>query len=306
MGQGIETALAMICAEELGVDWAKVRTGFGNQRGNYVDPFMGIHLTGGSNSVKNSYQQYRELGARTQAMLVAAAAGQWKVPAASLTAHHGIVSGAGKSATYGELFDAAMLQPIPEKVVLKDPKDFQLIGKPTGLKVSRAKSSGQQNYGIDTKLPGMLVAVIAHPPTFGAKVKRFDASASEKIKGVRAVLVVDLDRGAKGIAVVADGYWPAKMGRDALTIEWDTSAVEKPDTTALLAQFQGLSKTPGTLAPGAAFQADISKLITASNKITAEFVFPYLNHAQMEPLACTVDLKADSCQLYYASQTARY
>ena len=302
MGQGIETALAMICAEELGVDWAKVRTGFGNQRGNYVDPFMGIHLTGGSNSVKNSYQQYRELGARTQAMLVAAAAGQWKVPAASLTAHHGVVSGAGKSATFGELFDAAMLQPIPEKVVLKDPKDFQLIGKPTGLKVSRAKSSGQQNYGVDTKLPGMLVAVIAHPPTFGAKVKRFDASASEKIKGVRAVLVVDLDRGAKGIAVVADGYWPAKMGRDALTIEWDTSAVEKPDTTALLAQFQGLSKTPGSLAPGAAFQADLSKLVTATNKITAEFVFPYLNHAQMEPLACTVDLKADSCQLYYASQ----
>ena len=302
MGQGIETALAMICAEELGVEWSKVRTGFGNQSGNYVDPFMGIHLTGGSNSVKNSYQQYRELGARTQAMLLAAAASQWKVPVTSLTAQNGVVNGAGKTATYGDLFSAAMLQPSPEKVVLKDPKNFQLIGKPTGLKVSRAKSSGQQSYGVDTKLPGMLVAVIAHPPTFGAKFNRFDAAAAEKIKGVRAVLAVDLDRGARGIAVVADGYWPAKLGRDALTIEWDTSAVEKPDTTALLAQFKALSKTAGALAPGAAFQADVSKLPAAANKISAEFVFPYLNHAQMEPLACTVDLKADSCQLYYASQ----
>ena len=302
MGQGIETALAMICAEELGANWAKVKTGFGNQRGNYVDPFIGMHLTGGSNSIKNSYMQYRELGARTRAMLLAAAAQQWGVPMDSLKAENGVVSGSGKSAGYGELFDAAMQQPIPEQVVLKDPKDFQLIGKPTGLKVSRAKSTGQQAYGVDIKLPGLLVAVIAHPPTFGAKFKSFDATAAEKIKGVRAVLPVDLDRGAKGIAVIADGYWPAKIGRDALKVEWDTSGVDKPDTTALLAQFKELAKSGGSPAPEAQFQADISKLSGAPNKINAEFVFPYLNHAQMEPLACTVDLKADSCELYYASQ----
>lgn len=302
MGQGIETALAMICAEELNADWSKVKTGFGNQRGNYVDPFMGMHLTGGSNSVKNSYMQYRELGARTRAMLLAAAAQQWNVPVESLKAENGVVSGGGKSAGYGELFDAAMQQPIPEMVVLKDPKDFQLIGKPTGLKVSRAKSTGQQTYGVDIKLPGLLVAVIAHPPTFGAKFKSFDATAAEKVKGVRAVLPVDLDRGAKGIAVIADGYWPAKLGRDALKVEWDTSGVEKPDTTALLAQFKELARSGGNPAPDAQFQGDISKLAGAPNKINAEFVFPYLNHAQMEPLACTVDLKADSCELYYASQ----
>ena len=302
MGQGIETALAMICAEELDADWAKVKTGFGNQRGNYVDPVIGMHLTGGSNSVKNSYTQYRELGARTRAMLLAAAAQRWNVPVASLKAEKGVVSGGGKSAGYGEVFDAAMQQPIPEKIALKDPKDFQLIGKPTGLKVSRAKSTGQQTYGIDIKLPGQLVAVIAHPPTFGAKFKSFDGTAAEKIKGVRAVLPVDLDRGAKGIAVIADGYWPAKIGRDALQIEWDTSGVDKPDTAALLAQFKELAKSGGSLAPDVQFQADISKMAAASNKISAEFVFPYLNHAQMEPLACTVDLKADSCELYYASQ----
>jgi isoquinoline 1-oxidoreductase subunit beta len=302
MGQGIETALAMICAEDLEADWSKVKTGFGNQRGSYVDPMIGMHLTGGSNSVKNSYLQYRELGARTKAMLIAAAAKQWSVPPASLKAENGVVSGGGKSAGYGELFDAAMKEPIPEKVVLKDAKDFKIIGKPTGLKVSRDKSTGQQAYGVDTKLPGMLTAVVAHPPTFGAKFKSFDAGAAEKVKGVRAVLPVDLDRGAKGIAVVADGYWPAKMGRDALKVEWDASAVEKPDTAKLLAQYKELAKSGGSPAPGEQFRADMSKLAGAPNKLSAEFVFPYLNHAQMEPLACTVDLKADSCELHFASQ----
>jgi isoquinoline 1-oxidoreductase subunit beta len=302
MGQGIETALAMICAEELEADWSKVKTSFGDQRGNYVDPMMGLHLTGGSNSVKNSYSQYRELGARTKAMLIATAAKQWGVAPASLKAANGVVSGGGKSAGYGALFDAAMKEPIPEKVVLKDPKDFKIIGKPTGLKVSRDKSTGQQSYGVDTKLPGMLTAVIAHPPTFGAKYKSFDASAAEKVKGVRAVLPVDLDRSAKGIAIVADGYWPAKMGRDALKVEWDTSAVDKPDTTQLLAQYKELAKSGGSLAPGEQFRADVSALANAPQKLSAEFVFPYLNHAQMEPLACTVDLKADSCELHFASQ----
>jgi isoquinoline 1-oxidoreductase subunit beta len=302
MGQGIETALAMICAEELGVEWSKVKTGFGNQMPNYVDPMMGMHLTGGSNSVKNSYMQYRELGARTKAMLLAAGSKQLGAPVASLKAEKGMVSGGGKSASYGDLFEAAMKEPIPVTVALKDPKDFEIIGKPTGLKVSREKSTGTQKYGIDIKLPGMLTAVIVDPPVFGAKFKSFDASAAEKIKGVRAVLPVDLDRGGKGIAIVADGYWPAKMGRDALKVEWDTSGVGKADTAAMLKQYQELAKKRGMAVPGGKLTADTSKMAAAPNKITAEFVFPYLNHAQMEPLACTVDLKADRCDVYTASQ----
>ena len=286
MGQGIETALAMICAEELEADWSKVRTGFGNQRPNYVDPFMGLHLTGGSNSVKNSFMQYRELGGRTRAMLVAAAAKQWGVSPVSLKAENGVVSGGGRSAGYGELFAAAMKEPIPEKVALKDPKDFRLIGKPTGLKVSRDKSTGRQAYGMDVKLPGMLTAVVAYPPVFGAKVKSFDASAAEKVKGVRAVLPVDLDRGAKGVAVIADGYWPAKMGRDALKVEWDTSGVEKVDSAKQLASYRALAQKTGTLK----YKDDISKLASAPKKISAEFVFPYLALAPMEPLNCTVQL----------------
>ena len=302
MGQGIETALAMICAEELGVDWSQVKTGFGNQMPNYVDPMMGMHLTGGSNSVKNSYMQYRELGARTKAMLIAAASKQLNVPAAQLTVSKGVISGGGKSVGYGDVFEAAMKEPVPEKVTLKDPKDFEIIGKPTGLKVSREKSTGTQKYGIDVKLPGMLTAVLVDPPVFGAKFKSFDASAAEKINGVRAVLPVDLDRGGKGIAIVADGYWPAKMGRDALKVEWDTAGVGKADTTAMLKQYQELAKKKGMAVPGGKLTADTSKIAAAPNKISAEFVFPYLNHAQMEPLACTVDLKADRCDVYTASQ----
>jgi len=302
MGQGIETALAMICAEELDADWSKVRTGFGNQKPNYVDPFMGMHLTGGSNSVKNSYAQYRELGARTKAMLVAAAARQWNVAPASLTAANGVVSGGGRSAGYGELFEAALKEPIPETVTLKPPKDFKLVGKPTGLKVSRAKASGQQTYGMDVKLPGMLTAVIARPPVFNGKFVGYSAEPALKVKGVRAVLPVDLDRGGKGLAVVADGYWAAKLGRDALVVDWDTSGVEKADTARMTAAYLELAKKPGTPAPQPHFKADVSALAGAPNKLVAEFVFPYLNHAQMEPLACTVDLQADRCTIHAASQ----
>ncbi|MDR7335456.1 molybdopterin cofactor-binding domain-containing protein [Roseateles asaccharophilus] len=302
MGQGIETGLAMICAEELEADWAKVRTGFGDQKPGYVDPAMGIHLTGGSNSVKNSYQQYRELGARTKAMLIAAAAQSWGVPAASLKAEKGVISGGGRSAGYGEFFEAAMKQPVPEAVTLKDPKTFQLIGKPTGLVVAQAKSTGGQAYGMDIDLPGMVVAVIQRPPVFNGKVGKLDSAEALKVKGVKAVLPVTLDRGGQGVAVVASGYWAAKKGRDALKVDWDVSGVAKPDTAALTQQYLALAKTPGLPAPKPEFQADVSGWSKAPKKITADFVFPYLNHAQMEPLACTVDLKADRCDVYYAAQ----
>ncbi|MFG6459341.1 xanthine dehydrogenase family protein molybdopterin-binding subunit [Roseateles sp. BYS96W] len=302
MGQGIETGLAMICAEELEADWSKVRTGFGDQKGAYVDPLFGMHLTGGSNSVKNSYQQYRELGARTKAMLLAAASESWGVPASSLKAEMGVISGAGKTAGYGEFFDAAMKQAVPEAVTLKDPKAFKLIGQPTGLVVSKAKSTGTQAYGMDVQLPGMAVAVIQRPPVFNGKIAKLDSAEALKVKGVKAVLPITLDRGGQGVAVVATGYWAAKKGRDALKVDWDLAGVGKPDTTALTQQYLALAKTPGTPAPKPEFQADVSAWAKAPKKITADFVFPYLNHAQMEPLACTVDLQADRCDVYYASQ----
>jgi isoquinoline 1-oxidoreductase beta subunit len=302
VGQGIETALAMICAEELDADWRQVRTRFGDQQPHYIDPSMGIHLTGGSGSVKNSYTQYRELGARTKAMLIAAVARRWNVPADAVRAEDGVLHSGQRRAGYGEVFADAMTLPIPEQVTLKDPTMFKLIGRPTGLLAARAKSSGAQAYGIDVQLPGQRVAVVARPPVFGARLKRYDAAAARQIAGVVAVLPVELDRGASGLAVVATGYWPAKQGRDALKIEWDTGSVDKADTAALRAQYLEWARTPGTLAPGDAFRNDLARLAASPRKLVAEYVFPYLNHAQMEPLACTVDLKADRCDVYTASQ----
>jgi isoquinoline 1-oxidoreductase subunit beta len=302
MGQGIETGLAMICAEELDADWSQVRTGFGDQGGAYVDPMFGLHLTGGSNSVKNSYTQYRELGARAKAMMVAAAAQAWGLPATSLTVSNGVISGGGRSAGFGEFFAPAMKGAVPEGVTLKDPKDFKLIGKPTTLTVARAKSSGAQTYGMDVQLPGMAVAVIQRPPVFNGKVAKLDASEALKVKGVKAVLPVTLDRGGQGVAVVASGYWAAKKGRDALKVDWNLAGLARPDTARLTQDWLALARTPGTPAPKPEFQADVAGWAQAPKKLTADFVFPYLNHAQMEPLACTIDLKADRCDAYFASQ----
>lgn len=284
-GQGVQTGLPMILAEELDADWRLVKSQHGNADPAYVDPAFGMHLTGGSGAIKNSYTQYRELGARTRAMLVSAAAAQWGVDAGSLRTQQGVVIGpGGKRLTYGELAEAAMKQPVPEQVTLKDPKQFRIIGKPTGRLDARAKSTGNQSYGIDVRLPGMLTAVVMHPPVFAGKVRTLDDAAARAIPGVKAVLRVPLDRGGEGVAVLAEGYWAAKQGRDALKVEWDTSAVEKVDSAKQLASYRALAQTTGAIK----YNADVGKLAAAPKKISAEFVFPYLAHAPMEPLNCTV------------------
>ncbi len=298
-GQGVQTSLPMILAEELDADWSKVRSVHGNNAPAYVDPVFGMHITGGSGSIAHSYTQYRELGARTRAMLVSAAAAQWKTDASALRTQNGVVIGpGGKRLTYGELADAAMKLPVPEKVALKDPKDFRLIGQATGRLDAKAKSSGHQSYGIDTRLPGMLTAVVTHPPVFAAKLKSLDDSAAKAVKGVKAVLRVPVDRGGEGVAVLADGYWAAKQGRDALKLEWDTSGVEKVDSAKQLVQYRELASKPGKRK----FDADVSKLAGSAHTIDAEFVFPYLAHAPMEPLNCTVSVTGDKAELWLGSQ----
>jgi isoquinoline 1-oxidoreductase subunit beta len=298
-GQGVQTGLPMLLAEELDADWSKVKSVHGNADPAYVDPAFGMHLTGGSNSIKNSWLQYRELGARTRAMLVAAAATQWKTDAATLRTEQGFVLGpSGRKLGYGELAEAAMKQPVPQQVTLKDPKRFRLIGKPTGRLDARAKASGGQGYGIDVRLPGMLTAVVAHPPVFGAKPRSVDDTAARAIRGVKAVLRIPLDRGGEGVAVVADGYWPAKQGRDALKLEWDTIGVEKVDSERLLASYRELARKPGALK----YDADVSRLASAPHRISAEFVFPYLAHAPMEPLNCTVAFSGSAAELWLGTQ----
>jgi len=298
-GQGVHTALPLILAEELDADWRLVRAEHGSSDPAYVDPMFGIHLTGGSSSIKHSFTQYRELGARARAMLLAAAAQRWNVDVASLRTRAGQVLGpAGQHAGYGELAEAAAALPVPAQVALKNPKDFRLIGQATPRLDAKAKSSGQQSFGVDMRLPGQLTAVVARPPVFGGRVARLDDQAARAVKGVKAVLRVPLDRGAEGVAVIADGYWPAKQARDLLQVQWDTANVAKLDSGQQLAQYRELAAKTGAVH----FDADMAPLAGAAKVIEAEYRFPYLAHAAMEPLNCTVQLTEQGAELWAGMQ----
>ncbi|WP_371765119.1 molybdopterin cofactor-binding domain-containing protein [Massilia sp.] len=286
-GQGVHTALPMLIAEELDADWSRVRAELAPAGDAYKDPLFGIQMTGSSISVAHSFTHYREIGARARAMLVAAAAERWQVAPASCTTSSGTVIGpGGRKARYGELADAAMKLPVPATVTLKDAKDFQRIGKPTGRLDARAKSSGKQQFGIDFSLPGMKVAMVARPPVFGARVRSLDAARARAMQGVIDVVEVAAGSGGRGVAVIADGYWQAKQGRDALVIDWDLSAVDKLDSGRQLRDYRALAATP---AP-------------AATSISAVYEFPYLAHAPMEPVNCVVDLHADRCSVWAGVQ----
>ncbi|SDD96947.1 isoquinoline 1-oxidoreductase, beta subunit [Massilia sp. PDC64] len=286
-GQGVHTALPMLVAEELDADWSRVRAALAPAGDAYKDPLFGIQMTGSSISVAHSFTHYREIGARARAMLIAAAAERWQVAPDQCTTVAGVVIGpGGRKARYGALADAAMKQPVPATVRLKDAKDFRRIGTPTGRLDARAKSSGQQQFGIDVALPGMKVAVVARPPVFGAKVRSVDAGKARAVKGVVDVVEVTVGSGGRGVAVIADGYWPAKLGRDALVIDWDTGAVDKLDSERQLRDYRALATTPAL----------------ATTSISAVYEFPYLAHAPMEPVNCVVDLHADRCSVWAGVQ----
>jgi isoquinoline 1-oxidoreductase beta subunit len=300
-GQGVHTSLPMVIADELDADWAQMRAELAPAGEPYKDPAFGMQITGGSGTIAHSFTQYREIGARARAMLVAAAAEQWRVSPSQCRTAKGVVYGpAGQKATYGSLADAAMKQPVPEAVTLKDAKQFRYIGKPMKRLDARAKSSGRQQFGLDFKPTDgkLVVAVVAHPPVFGGKVAKFDASKAKAIRGVLEVLEIPVDRGGRGVAVIAEGYWPAKQGRDALDIQWNLDGLAKADSAAQLAEFTELSKTKGAVAR----TADAPAVSSAAKKISAVYEFPYLAHAPMEPINCTVDLKDDSCTLWVGSQ----
>jgi isoquinoline 1-oxidoreductase beta subunit len=298
-GQGVHTSLPMLIAEELDADWSQMRGELAPAGDAFKDPAFGMQMTGGSNTIRNSFTQYREIGARARAMLVSAAAGRWQVDPAQVKVARGVVSGPdGQKATFGELADEAMKLPMPEIVRLKDPRDFTIIGKPARRIDARVKSNGSQQFGIDFRLPGAKTALVARPPVFGGKVASFDAAKARTMPGVIDVIQVPVDRGGSGIAVIAEGYWQARQARDALVLEWDLGGVEKVSSARQMTQFKALSKTPGAVAR----KADTAALATAARRISAVYEFPYLAHAPMEPLNCTVDLKSDSCTIWAGSQ----
>ncbi|SOY57240.1 putative Isoquinoline 1-oxidoreductase subunit beta (large chain) (iorB) [Cupriavidus taiwanensis] len=304
-GQGVHTALPMALAEELDADWRNVRAALAPAGDPYKDPGFGMQMTGGSTALNHSFQQYRELGARARAMLVAAAAQRWKVDPASCKVEQGVVTSGSQRATFGELAPAAMELPVPQQVTLKDPAQFRIVGKPTPRLDARGKMEATTPFGIDTQLKGMVVAVVARPPRFGGKVKSFSADKARAVPGVRGVLQVPVDRGGSGVAVIASGYWPAKMGRDALAVQWD-DAGSKVSSQALFDEYAKLAGQPGTVAR--AGEGDIAAAIQrAPRKIEADFRFPYLAHAPMEPLNCTLQPevaggKVQSVKVWVGSQ----
>ncbi|HUG21812.1 xanthine dehydrogenase family protein molybdopterin-binding subunit [Piscinibacter sp.] len=297
-GQGVLTGLPMLVAEEMDADWSKVRGELAPAGDAYKDPAFGIQMTGGSSATNHSWMQYRELGARTRAMLVAAAAQKFGVAPSACQVDNGVVSAGGKRAGFGELAAEAMKQPVPQKVALKEAKAFKRIGQRTGRLDAVAKSSGRQDFGIDARADGMKTVLVLHPPVFGAKVGSVDSTRAKAVKGVHDVIEVPLDRGATGLAVIADGYWPAKMGRDALQVQWKDGGVEKVDSDRLLAQYKTLATQPGIQVR----EADTSKIATAPKILTAEFSFPYLAHAPMEPLNCLIHFDGQSCEVSAGSQ----
>src|SRR5215471_5983185 len=299
-GQGVQTALPMILADEMDADWAQVIAELAPAADVYKDPLFGIQMVGGSGSIAHSFQQYRELGARVRAMLVAAAADQWKVSPDQCRTEASVVHGpGGKSATYAQLAEPAAKQPVPQKVQLKDPSQFRLIGKKVRRLDSRPKCDGSQKFGLDLDLPGMKTAVVAHPPVFGARVKSFDDKAARELPGVD-VFEIPLAKGA-GVAVVADKFWTAKQARDRLKIDWDLAAVDHADTSQLWTQYKDLARTTGNIAVSRGDQKALDA-ITDANRIVAEFEFPYLAHTPMEPLNTTIRFDGDRAEAWVPSQ----
>jgi isoquinoline 1-oxidoreductase subunit beta len=299
MGQGSYTGIATVLAEELDADWAQVRVESAPadaKRYNNL-AFGPMQGTGGSSAMANSWMQLREAGAKARAMLCTAAAKQWQVPVTELTVEKAVVHHAAskRQASFGSLAKAASAVPVPEKVTLKDRKDFKLIGtRPPRVDVP-AKCDGTAQFTLDVVQPGMLVALLKRPPLFGGTVKRFDASAASAIPGVVKVLQVP-----RGVAVVAQNFWAAKRARDLLQVEWDEDKAEKRSSAEIMAEYRKLAEQP---AASARKDGDAGKAIAgAAKKLSATFEFPYLAHAPMEPLDAVVKLTADSCDIWAGDQ----
>ncbi len=296
MGQGVYTSLPMLVAEELECDWSKIVVEASPVDPAYNHTQWGIQGTGGSTSVSSEWERLRKVGASAREMIVAAAADTWKVDKASCRAENGkVVHSSGKSMTYGQLATKAANMPVPKEIQLKDPSKFKIIGKPVKRLDTPEKTNGKGVFGIDVKLPGMLIAVVERPPVFGGKVVSFKADKAKAVPGVKDVVQVP-----SGIAVVASGFWPAKVGREALEIVWDDGPNATLSTESMREQYANLSKTPGTVGRK---EGDPQKALqTAVKVLSTQYEVPYLAHATMEPLNCVVDLRADSCEIWTGTQ----
>ena len=299
-GQGTFTGLPTLVAEELDADWAQIRVEAAPADASLYNNLQWgpVQGTGGSSSIANSYEQLRQAGATARALLVEAAAQRWSVPAAEIAVEKGVVrhAGSGQEARFGALAEAAAALPLPAEVPLKNPEDFTLIGKRVPRTDSPDKVRGRAIFTIDVQRPGMLTALIARPPRFGGKAQSFDAEAALAVPGVTDVVAVP-----QGVAVLGEGFWAAKQGRDALSVEWDDSAAETRGSTELLAEYHRLAEEPGTPARQ---DGDAEAAIAgAAQVLEASYEFPYLAHVPMEPLNAVVELGPEGCEIWTGSQT---
>lgn len=293
MGQKIWTALPMIVAEELEADWSRVQVKQGD-----LDPVYGGQSTGGSASVRTTYDKLRRAGATAREMLITAAAQTWTVDGSSCRAENGAVIHAptSRKLTYGELVETAATLPVPEEVPLKDPGDFKIIGKSMKSLNSASMVDGSAIYGYDFKLPGMLTAVVARCPVFGGQVAGYDDSGARAVPGVRRVTQI-----SSGIAVVADDTWAALQGRKALKVTWD----EGPNANLSSDDISGTLKEAAQ-GSGTALRDDgdaQTALEGAAKRLNAGYEVPYLDHATMQPMSCTAQVRNGACEIWTSTQS---
>jgi isoquinoline 1-oxidoreductase subunit beta len=310
MGQGSQTGLAMILAEELDADWSKVRIGPMPENPAGWSRRMS---TGGSTAIHSSWDMLRKAGATAREMLISAAAAGWDVDRASCRADNGAVlhTATGRRLPYGKLAARAAKLPVPKDVPLKDPKDFRLLGTRATRLDTPAKVDGSAVFGIDVTVPGMLVASIERCPVFGGTIKRYDAAKAKALPGVRAVVALDPSPWtgkdgawaagcAAGVAVVADTYWHAFQGRKALEIEWDDGEAASLGSEGIRAELTRLADQAGVEARKVGDPA--TALAGAAQLVEAVYEVPFLHHATMEPMNCTAQVRVDGCDVWAPTQ----
>ena len=300
MGQGTYTSMPMLIAEELEVELKQIHIEHAPADDKlYGNPLLGFQVTGGSTSVRAFWEPLRRAGATARNMLVSAAAETWQVDASSCRAERGDVIHVptDRKLTYGALADRAATLPIPNKVTLKNPKDFKLIGKPAKRLDAPDKVNGKAEFGIDVKIPGMKIAAVAACPVIGGKLARLDDSKAKAIKGVHQVVRLD-----DAVAVIADHMWAAKKGLAALDVVWDGGANAHFSTADLVTQLEEAANRAAVIAKQ---KGDVVKAMAgAARTVEAVYQLPLLAHAAMEPMNCTVHVRSDGCDVWVGTQVA--
>ena len=298
MGQGTHTSLPMLIAEELEVDIGKVALEHAPADDKvYANPLLGAQITGASTAIRGMYVPLRQAGATARVMLVTAAAQRWKVDPSSCRAEQGVVVHAptGRKLGYGQLVDAAAKLPVPEKVALKESAEFKLIGTPQRRLDAPGKVNGRAKFGIDTRLPGMKFAVLAQSPAFGGKLVAVDEAKAKAVRGVSQVVRLD-----DAVAIVATNTWAGKQGLAAAAPQWDPGPNAKLSTADIVAQLISASEKPGAVARREGDAA--AAIASAARRIDAAYQQPFLAHATMEPMNCTVHVTKDGCDIWVGTQ----